>query len=124
MDISAPEVKRPPFAKRHPTPDITLADFKEKIFNRHGEYRCVCVCVCVRGREGGREGERETETEKDRERERKRETETETETDRERDRDRHRERETLCVCLCDIHVSKTFLDTSKYRETLQAHTIE
>ena len=47
VDISAPAVKRPPFAKKHPTQNITLAEFKEKIFNRKGDYRCVCVCVCA-----------------------------------------------------------------------------
>lgn len=41
VDISVPAVKRPPFAKKHPSSNITLADFKEKIFSRKGDYRCV-----------------------------------------------------------------------------------
>ena len=49
VDISSPSVKRPPFAKKHPSSDLTLAEFKDKIFSRKGDYRCVCACVWVCG---------------------------------------------------------------------------
>lgn len=40
IDAAAPDTKRPPYAKRHPsTTHITLAEFKEKIFARKGDFR-------------------------------------------------------------------------------------
>ena len=40
VDMTAPDAKRPPYAKRLPsTTHITLAEFKEKIFARKGDFR-------------------------------------------------------------------------------------
>jgi hypothetical protein len=46
VDISSPSVKRPPFAKKHPSSDLTLAEFKDKIFSRKGDYRFFFKSFC------------------------------------------------------------------------------
>ena len=47
VDMATQETKRTPFIKKHSSSSVTLGEFKETIFNRKGEYRCVFVCVCA-----------------------------------------------------------------------------
>ena len=48
VDMSAPQdTKRTPFIKKHSSSAVSLGEFKDKIFNRKGEYRCVSWSFCV-----------------------------------------------------------------------------
>ena len=41
VEMPAQDSKRTPFIKKHHSSTVTLGEFKEKIFNRKGEYRYV-----------------------------------------------------------------------------------
>ena len=41
VDMPAQDSKRTPFIKKHHSSTVTLGEFKEKIFNRKGEYRYI-----------------------------------------------------------------------------------